>query len=180
MSQSLKGLSQEIDESVHYQITRFLILWESHIIEDGLTLAPFPPPEGPGGGIRRIFEKVDSKMDFQDFMEVFLRDHNSANWSREEKNPTDLTVSRSIVHLWILLTLAQLLPLPESTSLALPTPPISAGEPREMTATGTFGVPLAQQMERDNVEIPTIILKCTQVIEEFGKFIRFDAKRMAN
>lgn len=32
----------------------------------------------------------------------------------------------------------------------------------------TFGVDLAQQMTRDNAEVPPIVLKCTQAIEKYG------------
>ena len=34
----------------------------------------------------------------------------------------------------------------------------------------TFGVELAEQMARDNAEVPPIVLKCCQAIEKYGLF----------
>jgi len=34
----------------------------------------------------------------------------------------------------------------------------------------TFGVDLAEQMTRDNVEVPLIVLKCCQAIEKYGLY----------
>lgn len=36
--------------------------------------------------------------------------------------------------------------------------------------TSTFGVDLGDQLARDEVEIPKVVLKCTQAIEAYGKW----------
>lgn len=39
-------------------------------------------------------------------------------------------------------------------------------------ATGaTFGVDLGEQLSRDGIEVPKIVEKCAQAIEEYGKLI---------
>ena len=46
--------------------------------------------------------------------------------------------------------------------------PGGAHAPLERGGRATFGVPLAEQMARDDVDVPPIVLKCCEAIEKYG------------
>ena len=134
-----------------------------------------------GLGLKATIETIDNRADFKTYMQnyAFARGSAPPRGPRREGPSEEGFVSSS---LFVFIPKAnhtfrfQLPPLPTLSEKMHPPPqtPASAltnghghngiqdkGRP-------TFGVDLAEQMTRDNVEVPPIMVKCCEAIEKHG------------
>ncbi|TRM65399.1 Rho GTPase activation protein [Schizophyllum amplum] len=154
---TLKETNDEIDLGIQYHLTRYAFLFESTMLSDGTTLAP-TDDDAPTPGLKAAFESIDNRKDFRTFMQNYAYAHNDAKAGPRREGPADEGF---------------LPPLPvhhgdkNNSSSALSTSPNTPnGAPDK--GRSTFGVDLAEQMVRDNVEVPRIVEKCCQAIEKYG------------
>ncbi|KAF7308799.1 hypothetical protein MKEN_01079400 [Mycena kentingensis (nom. inval.)] len=158
---ALKECADEMDLGTQYHLTRYAFLFESTILSDGATLVP---PQNEDGsqltpGLKATLEMIDNRGDFKAYMQnyAYVRGPTTPRALRRE-GPSEEGF---------------LPPLPTHQPSADKsyTPPngasnhlngaVDRGRP-------TFGVDLADQMTRDNVEVPPIVEKCCQAIEKYG------------
>ncbi|KAF9477751.1 GTPase activating protein [Pholiota conissans] len=150
---ALKECADEIDLGTQYHLTRYAFLSESVVLHEGQTLVP-PPDEGIG--LKATIETIDNRGDFKTYMQnyAFARGNAPSRGPRRE-GPSDEGF---------------LPPLPtfndKTHNTVAPTPNGANCVPDK--GRPTFGVDLAEQMARDNVEIPPIMVKCCEAIEKYG------------
>ncbi|KAF9526110.1 GTPase activating protein [Crepidotus variabilis] len=152
---SLKECADEIDLGTQYHLTRYAFLFESIVLSDGTTLVPGPED---GLGLKAAIETIDNRGDFKTYMQnyAFARGNQAPRGPRRE-GPSDegflppIPALNEKTH-----TANQSLTSNAQNSISL-----DKGRP-------TFGVDLAEQMARDNVEVPPIVVKCSEAIEKHG------------
>ncbi|KAJ7155437.1 Rho GTPase activation protein [Mycena crocata] len=149
---ALKECTDEMDLGTQYHLTRYAFLFESTVLSDGSTLVP---PNEDGVGLKATLEMIDNRGDFKAYMQnyAYARGPATPRGPRRE-GPSDEGF---------------LPPLPTHYSEkahSSPSPNGSNGLPDR--GRPTFGVDLADQMTRDNVEVPPIMEKCCQAIEKYG------------
>ncbi|KAL0955139.1 hypothetical protein HGRIS_004053 [Hohenbuehelia grisea] len=148
---ALKECADEIDLGTQYHLTRYAFLFESIVLSDGSTLIPANDNGGSpiGIGLKAAIELIDNRGDFKTYMQNYAYAHGSnAPRGPRREGPADDGF---------------LPPLPKlhSNVSNVPNGVHDKGRP-------TFGVDLAEQMERDAVEVPTIVERCCQAIEKYG------------
>ncbi|KAK6992195.1 Rho GTPase activation protein [Favolaschia claudopus] len=152
---ALKECADEMDLGTQYHLTRYAFLFESTVLSDGSTLVP-PHEEGSpfGLGLKATLELIDNRGDFKAYMQnyAYARGPVTPRGPRRE-GPTDEGF---------------LPPLPTHHSDKAHNPPPNGINGLQDRGRPTFGVDLADQMTRDNVEVPPIMEKCCQAIEKFG------------
>ncbi|MCO5608113.1 hypothetical protein L7F22_062318 [Adiantum nelumboides] len=145
---SLKESSEEIDNGLQYHLARYAFLYESTLLADGTTIMPISADGSVG--LKAAAEAIDNRSDFKTFMQNYQVAH-----ARDYKGPRrEGPYEEGFV---------PTLPTASTTgaanaknnSLSAPRRPI-------------FGVGLADQMARDNVEVPPILEKCAEAIENLG------------
>ncbi|KAJ7281564.1 Rho GTPase activation protein [Mycena rebaudengoi] len=153
---ALKECTDEMDLGTQYHLTRYAFLFESTVLNDGSTLVP-PNEDGsaPRVGLKATLEMIDNRGDFKAYMQnyAYARGPATPRGPRREGPPDE----------------GFLPPMPTHQSdrgHASPSPNGING--LQDRGRPTFGVDLADQMARDNVEIPTIMEKCCQAIEKYG------------
>ncbi|KAJ7606133.1 Rho GTPase activation protein [Mycena polygramma] len=148
---ALKECADEMDLGTQYHLTRYAFLFESTVLSDGATLVP-PHEEGPLG-LKATLEMIDNRGDFKAYMQnyAYARGPATPRGPRRE-GPSDEGF---------------LPPLPTHYSEKANTPPYGTNGLSDR-GRPTFGVDLADQMTRDNVEVPPIMEKCCQAIEKYG------------
>ncbi|KAF8972672.1 GTPase activating protein [Flammula alnicola] len=150
---ALKECADEIDLGTQYHLTRYAFLFESIVLSDGSTLVP---PTEEGLGLKATIETIDNRGDFKTYMQnyAFARGNGAPRGPRRE-GPSDEGF---------------LPPLPTFSDKAhvAVTPTTSAPNGVQDKGRPTFGVDLAEQMIRDNVEVPLIMVKCCEAIEKYG------------
>ncbi|PPQ79686.1 hypothetical protein CVT25_003260 [Psilocybe cyanescens] len=151
---ALKECADEIDLGTQYHLTRYAFLFESIVLSDGSTLVP--PPED-GLGLKATIETIDNRGDFKIYMQnyAFARGSAPPRGPRRE-GPSDEGF---------------LPPLPtfnEKAQARPVTPATNGSNGIQDKGRPTFGVDLAEQMLRDNVEVPAIMAKCCEAIEKHG------------
>ncbi|KAF8343505.1 Rho GTPase activation protein [Amanita rubescens] len=169
---SLKECADEIDLGTQYHLTRYAFLFESIVLSDGSTLIP-PHEEGEnknglssvtqiqngiiGIGLKATIETIDNRGDFKTFMQNYVYARGSTIKGPRREGPADegfLSHHQSDKSLQG--------SSPNGTSIGHQDKSIpDKGRP-------TFGVDLAEQMTRDNVDVPPIMHKCCDAIEKYG------------
>ncbi|KAJ6581469.1 GTPase activating protein [Mycena capillaripes] len=150
---ALKECTDEMDLGTQYHLTRYAFLFESTVLSDGSTLVP-PNDEGSPLGLKATLEMIDNRGDFKAYMQnyAYARGPATPRGPRRE-GPSDEGF---------------LPPLPTHyTDKGRNTPPNGTNGLQDR-GRPTFGVDLADQMTRDNVEVPPIMEKCCQAIEKYG------------
>jgi hypothetical protein len=149
----LKECADEIDLGTQYHLTRYAFLFESIVLSDGSTLVP-PPDEGLG--LKGTIETIDNRGDFKTYMQnyAYARGNAPPRGPRRE-GPSDEGF---------------LPPLPSFNDKIHPLVTTAANGSSTVQDNGrpTFGIDLAEQMTRDNVEVPPIMVKCCEAIEKYG------------
>jgi len=150
---ALKECADEIDLGTQYHLTRYAFLFESIVLSDGSTLVP-PPDEGLG--LKGTIETIDNRGDFKTYMQnyAYARGNAPPRGPRRE-GPSDEGF---------------LPPLPSFNDKIHPLVTTAANGSSTVQDNGrpTFGIDLAEQMTRDNVEVPPIMVKCCEAIEKYG------------
>ncbi|KAF7309814.1 hypothetical protein MIND_00353300 [Mycena indigotica] len=151
---ALKECADEMDLGTQYHLTRYAFLFESTILGDGSTLVPPPGEEGSplNPGLKATLEMIDNRGDFKAYMHnyAYVRGPATPRGPRRE-GPSEEGF---------------LPPLPPHQPATEKVSQASNGVNGAIHA--TFGVDLADQMARDNVEVPPIMEKCCQAIEKYG------------
>lgn len=189
---SLKEALDEIDLGTQFHLSRYAYLFESLIVSDGITISPpsstlhdesSPLTTRKAEGLKSLVEKIDNSVDFKSFMQNYAVTFAASGQRvlRREGPPEEGFVRMS-----------KLPPAPSHSSSHTasngPAASTSAGSgsPLLSVASGTstqftdshhiqseggamyFGVDLGYQMQRDGVDIPKVLEKCTEVIEQHG------------
>ncbi|KAF4610559.1 hypothetical protein D9613_006706 [Agrocybe pediades] len=154
---ALKECADEIDLGTQYHLTRYAFLFESIVLSDGTTLVP---QSEDGLGLKATIETIDNRADFKTYMQNYA----FARGSAPPRGPRREGPSEE----------GFLPPLPtfnEKSHAPVPTPTSSVTNGHNGTqdkGRPTFGIDLAEQMLRDNVEVPPIMVKCCEAIEKHG------------
>ncbi|KAH9987508.1 GTPase activating protein [Russula vinacea] len=153
---ALKECVDEIDLGTQYHLTRYAFLFESIVLSDGSTLAPAGIEDGPG--IKPTIESIDNRSDFKVYMQNYAYAHGGVQRGPRRTGPEHEGF---------------LPPLPQHIDRTNPTPhsantPSSSHSQLPDRVKPTFGVDLADQMIRDGVEVPPIMVKCCETIEKYG------------
>ncbi|KAF5383545.1 hypothetical protein D9615_003740 [Tricholomella constricta] len=148
---SLKECTDEMDLGTQYHMTRYAFLFESIVLSDGSILVP---PREEGLGLKASIETIDNRSDFRTYMQhyAYARGGSVARGPRRE-GPSEEGF---------------LPPLPRHDGDKLTSVSPNGINGVHDRGRPTFGVDLAEQMTRDNVEIPLIVVKCCQAIEKYG------------
>ncbi|KAM5544270.1 hypothetical protein V8D89_001930 [Ganoderma adspersum] len=145
---ALKECVDEIDLGTQYHLSRYAFLCESMVHGEATILQP---QEDNVLGLKATMETIDNRADFKVWMHSYVYAHGgSSNRGPRRNGPQDEGFlppipahhpgsSPSIVHAHLL----------------------DKGRP-------TFGVNLAEQMMRDDTDVPPIVIKCCEVIEKYG------------
>ncbi|OBZ66849.1 Rho GTPase-activating protein 23 [Grifola frondosa] len=149
---ALKECVDEIDLGVQYHLTRYAFLYESIVLSDGNILAP-KEDSIIAPGLKATMESIDNRSDFKTYMQNYAYAHGGTNTRGPRRDgPRDE---------------GYLPPIPplQHHSMSSPSPShvpiLDRGRP-------TFGVDLGEQMMRDDVDVPPIMVKCCEAIEKYG------------
>lgn len=145
---SLKECADEVDLGTQYHLSRYAFLSESVLLNDGSTLTPAIPEEGPG--LKTVIESIDNRGDFKVFMQNYAYAHGGQVRGPRREGPPD----EGFVP-----------PLPTHLERVQATHPGTNGVDKGRP---TFGVDLGEQMARDDVDLPPIVVKCCEAIEKYG------------
>ncbi|EIN09430.1 GTPase activating protein [Punctularia strigosozonata HHB-11173 SS5] len=154
---ALKECADEIDLGLQYHLTRYAYLFESIVLTDGQTLSPTSVDEGSGQGLKAIIDAIDNRGDFRVYMQNYAYAHGGVVRGPRREGPPEAGFLPPIpahldrVHAY------------PSANGQNPSAPQLADKGRP-----TFGVDLAEQMTRDNVDVPQIMTKCCEAIEKYG------------
>lgn len=175
-------------------MTRYAFLFESIVLSDGSTLVPVSPEEGKpvqavisipnaalkGTGLKALIESIDNRADFKTYMQNYAYAHGGAPRGPRREGPAEegFVCVFTVIHLkrYSFLDPCQLPPLPTLgggyAAAQHPAPVVNNGANPQINDRGrpTFGFDLAEQMARDNVEIPRILEKCCAAIEKHGQY----------
>ncbi|KAG0703978.1 Rho GTPase activation protein [Suillus ampliporus] len=155
---ALKECADEIDLGTQYHLTRYAFLFESIVLSDGSTLVPVAPEDGIG--LKSTIESIDNRADFK----IYMQNYAYARGGAAPRGPRREGPAEE----------GFLPPLPThgvgAHSSVHANTPIGNGHNSQIPDKGrpTFGVDLADQMARDNVELPAILEKCCAAIEKHG------------
>ncbi|KAI0339450.1 RhoGAP-domain-containing protein [Trametopsis cervina] len=149
---ALQQCANDIDLGTQYHLIRYAFLYERSVLNDGNTLAP-TTDDTPG--LKAIIESIDNRSDFKTYMQNYAFAHGGANsrgpkreGPREDGYLPTLSAMAAVHH-------------PASSPGASHSQMADKGRP-------TFGVDLAEQMIRDDVDVPPIVVKCCEAIEKYG------------
>ncbi|KAF9442640.1 RhoGAP-domain-containing protein [Macrolepiota fuliginosa MF-IS2] len=190
---ALKECADEIDLGTQYHLTRYAFLYESIVLSDGQILIP---PDGDGLGLKATIETIDNRSDFKTYMQnyVYARGSGAPRGPRREGPPEDGFLPPLPTHNPEKLYRSPTSTAAPTNALNLngmnqpgpgpgapPHPYSQQQHSQQATPNGkdhpngvadrgrpTFGVDLSEQMARDNVEVPLIMVKCCEAIERYG------------
>ncbi|TIC70111.1 RhoGAP-domain-containing protein [Wallemia mellicola] len=156
---TLKECSDEIDLGVQYHLERYAFLLENALLNEGVTVTPLAKEDGPG--LRSLVERIDNQKDFKTFMQNFAvaqpKSTGPTRYGPEYENQGKaFSPSHSYAR------------IPSASHSQNQTPKASITSLPPLPAKKTFGIDLTDQMIRDDVEIPTVVEKCSQIIEAQG------------
>lgn len=160
---------------MQFHLSRYAYLLESSLLSDAVTLVPKTPEDGPG--LKSIMESIDNRTDFKSYVQNYRVAHHGSGAGPRREGPADQGyVSIPKYSHASILIYPQLPPLAPYTDRTLRSDghgypsPQSVGSARLHgdRGTTTFGVDLVEQMERDGVEVPKILVKCCEAIEKYG------------
>ncbi|KAH9830027.1 Rho GTPase activation protein [Rhodofomes roseus] len=149
---ALKECVDEIDLGTQYHLSRYAFLCESVVLSDGTTLTPVDD-SATLPGLKTALESIDNRSDFKTYMQNYAFAHGGAN-SRGPRRDGPREEG-------FLPPIAALAPHAASSPSTSNTQIPDRGRP-------TFGVDLAEQMARDDVDVPSIMVKCCEAIEKYG------------
>jgi len=153
---ALKECADEIDLGTQYHLTRYAFLFESIVLSDGSTLAPTGIEDGPG--LKATIESIDNRSDFKVYMQNYAYAHGGVQRGPRRTGPEHEGFLPPLPqHVDRTNTILHGVNTPSSSHSQLPDRPKA-----------TFGVDLADQMTRDGVEVPPIMVKCCEAIEKHG------------
>lgn len=129
-----------------------------------------------GPGLKATIESIDNRSDFKIYMQNYAYARGSAppRGPRRDGPAEEGFVSRNLFLLHPHSEVPQLPPIPSHGDRVHSGAQIGSAAPNNSSpqtpdrGRPTFGVDLAEQMTRDNVELPPIIEKCCQAIEKYG------------
>ncbi|PCH44144.1 GTPase activating protein [Wolfiporia cocos MD-104 SS10] len=148
---ALKECVDEIDLGTHYHLARYAFLCESVALQDGVTLTPVD--EDAGAGLKATLESIDNRSDFKTYMQNYAFAHGGANSKGPRRDgPRD----------------EGYLPLISALTAQAANSPATVNAQISDKGRPTFGVDLAEQMNRDDVDVPPIMVKCCEAIEKYG------------
>ncbi|KAH0582558.1 hypothetical protein H2248_010496 [Termitomyces sp. 'cryptogamus'] len=151
---SLKECTDEIDLGTQYHLTRYAFLFESIVLSDGSILVP---PREEGLGLKASIESIDNRSDFRIYMQNYAYARGGVLRGPRREGPIEEGF---------------LPPIPRhDIDKHISSNGVNMnGGLHGVPASGrpTFGVDLAEQMVRDNVDLPPILPKCCQAIEKYG------------
>ncbi|KAI0918052.1 hypothetical protein AcV5_002832 [Taiwanofungus camphoratus] len=148
---ALKECVDEIDLGTQYHLSRYAFLFESIVLSDGTTLTPTDENAAPG--LKAIIESIDSRSDFKTYMQNYAFAHGGSN-SRGPRRDGPREEGF-------------LPPIPALAPLGTSSPSTSHSQIPDK-GRPTFGVDLAEQMARDDMDVPPIMVKCCEAIEKYG------------
>lgn len=145
---ALKECVDEIDLGTQYHLSRYAFLCESIIHGEAIILQP---QEDHVLGLKATMESIDNRADFKIWMQSYVYAHGgSTNRGPRRNGPQDEGFLPPIPS-----------HLPGSSPSLAHTHLSDRGRP-------TFGLDLGDQMVRDDVDVPAILVKCCEVIEKYG------------
>ncbi|PAV19574.1 GTPase activating [Pyrrhoderma noxium] len=163
---ALKECADEIDLGTQYHLTRYAYLFETLVLSDGTTLTPPSPEEGQG--LKATMESIDNRLDFKVYMQNYAYAHGSqANKGPRRDGPWEegyLPPLPSYPGVEKVYTHPALI----NSTASGTTANSHAQQQSPSKSRATYGVDLAEQMTRDNVEVPVIMEKCCAAVEKYG------------
>ncbi|THG95694.1 hypothetical protein EW026_g6001 [Hermanssonia centrifuga] len=144
----LRDVAGNLDLGTQYHLNRFAMLFEATVLDEGCTLAPVDDKPG----VKSIIESIDNRADFKVYMHNYAFAHGGTHTRgprREGPKEDGFLPPIAAVH--------HAAGSPNTTNSQIP----DKGRP-------TFGVDLAEQMARDDVDVPLIMVKCCEAIEKYG------------
>ncbi|EJD47891.1 RhoGAP-domain-containing protein [Auricularia subglabra TFB-10046 SS5] len=156
---SLKECADEIDKGVQYHLGRYAFLFESIVLNDGTTLSPMGVEDGPG--LRPTFHAIDNRADFRVFMQNYAVAYTGPRGPRRDGPWEEGFMSTPIGGPLSSASSTTLVSQLHGSPGGIPVVPQDRGRP-------TFGVDLAEQMIRDNVEVPRVMVRLCAAIEKWG------------
>lgn len=162
---------------IQFYLDRYAYLYENIMLADSVCLAPVENDEGQlissstpchsshtftGIGLRDIVQSMDNRRDFKNYMQNYaLAAHMPKGPSREDQWAAEVANGSHFPH-----GIQSSPQLKMSANLQM-SPALSAAN-QSGAPPVTFRVDLALQMERDDVEVPKIVQKCVEVIDQRG------------
>ncbi|KAI0741304.1 GTPase activating protein [Daedaleopsis nitida] len=146
---ALKECVDEIDLGTQYHLSRYAFLCESIVHSEATILQP---QDDNAVGLKATMESIDNRTDFKTWMQAYVYAHGGSNPRAPRRNgPAEEGFLPPISQ-----------PHYPGSSPSLAHAHLSdKGRP-------TFGVSLADQMTRDDVDVPPIVSKCCDAIEKYG------------
>ncbi|EOR01178.1 hypothetical protein E3P92_01745 [Wallemia ichthyophaga] len=156
---TLKECSDEIDLGVQYHLERYAFLLENSLLNEGVTVTPLAKEDGPG--LRALVEGIDNQKDFKTFMQNYSISQPKTTGPAKhgpdyESQAKSFSPSQSYAR------------IPTASHSQNQTPKAATASLPSFSSRKTFGVDLTEQMVRDDVEIPLIVDKCSNIIEAQG------------
>ncbi|CDO68401.1 hypothetical protein BN946_scf184815.g48 [Trametes cinnabarina] len=164
---AFKECVDEIDLGTQYHLARYAFLCESIVHSDASIISP----QDENGiddlqmclllfadisavpGLKATMESIDNRTDFKTYMQAYIYAHGGTNTRAPRRNgPQDEGFLPPI-------------PAPHQYPGNSPSP---SHAPMADKGRPTFGVSLAEQMARDDVDVPPILVKCCEAIEKYG------------
>ncbi|CAO1637713.1 unnamed protein product [Sympodiomycopsis kandeliae] len=173
---SLKESAEEIDNGLQYHLSRYAFLYESTVLSDGMAITPVGATAQDSIGLKQAAESIDNRGDFKVYMQNYQVLHAGSYKGPRRQGPweegfvsdtSNNNNNHSTSQSQSSASLAAINKQPSSSSSSSNQfPPISSpGAPSR----AIFGVDLAVQMARDNVEVPGILTKCAAAVETLGR-----------
>ncbi|KAJ2911869.1 hypothetical protein MD484_g8549, partial [Candolleomyces efflorescens] len=147
---ALKECADEIDLGTQYHLTRYAFLFESIVLSDGSTLVP----TDEGVGLKATIETIDNRGDFKTYMQNYVYARGGSAAPRRMKAHSEELMSSVNVF--------------GGPNYAAQNAAPNGIYGLQDKGRPTFGVDLAEQMTRDNAEVPAIVIKCSEAIEKHG------------
>lgn len=135
---------------MQYHLSRYAFLYESTVLGDGTSISPVSTVDG-STGLKSSVEAIDNRADFKQFMQNYQVLHGREYKGPRREGPYEEGYAQ------------------QPTGGSAMSPLGSKGGATAGAQTRPiFGVPLAEQMERDGVDVPPILEKCAEAIEQVG------------
>ncbi|SNX87055.1 related to GTPase-activating protein beta-chimerin [Melanopsichium pennsylvanicum] len=146
---TLKENAEEIDNGTQYHLARYAFLFESTILNDGMAISPVGSDVAPTAGLKGTVEAIDNRADFKSYMDNYQIAHGRDYKGPRREGPYEEGFINTL-------------------GMAKTAATATATRNSVVSERPIFGIDLAEQMARDNVEIPPILEKCASAIEEIG------------
>ncbi|KAI0773218.1 GTPase activating protein [Trametes elegans] len=152
-TQALKECVDEIDLGTQYHLARYAFLCESIVHSDASIISP--PDEhsdSSAPGLKATMESIDNRTDFKTYMQAYIYAHGGQNRGPRRTGPAEEGY------------LPPIAPIQHHPG----TSPSPSHAPLSDKGRPTFGVDLAEQMARDDVDVPPLLHKCCEAVEKYG------------